>query len=126
MTDFGLPPDIVGATFGGLGVVEVAGLESQIPDNVILGVQECLQQCNISYVEQPTLQREPRNSANALPSGFNGPPSAAAATPVAAASVSAAAVPSQIPVPSALSSAFSAISAYAANSYAATPLPTAM
>lgn len=31
---FGLPPDIVGAALGGLGVEEVGGLEALIPDNI--------------------------------------------------------------------------------------------
>ncbi|KAI0033515.1 RmlC-like cupin domain-containing protein, partial [Vararia minispora EC-137] len=44
---FGLPPDIVGATLGGLGVEEVAGLEALIPDNVAYGAQDCLQRCGI-------------------------------------------------------------------------------
>ncbi|KAI0318172.1 RmlC-like cupin domain-containing protein, partial [Amylostereum chailletii] len=55
---FGLPPDIVGAALGGLGVTEVAGLESMIPDNVILGVDECLQRCGITRGLQPTAQRQ--------------------------------------------------------------------
>ncbi|KAI0027466.1 RmlC-like cupin domain-containing protein, partial [Vararia minispora EC-137] len=60
---FGLPPDIVGATLGGLGVQEVANLEALIPDNVILGVDECLQRCNIQRTPQPNSQRQPRVSA---------------------------------------------------------------
>ena len=39
---FGLPPDIVGAAMGNIGVVEVAGLEALIPDNVALGTEDCL------------------------------------------------------------------------------------
>lgn len=97
-------------------MVEVAGLEAMIPDNVILGVEECLQRCNISRVIQPTLQREPRNSANALPSGFSGP------TPASAAVVSPSAV---VSAPSLLSSALAAVSAYAAapNQAMATVIP---
>ncbi|KZV60340.1 RmlC-like cupin, partial [Peniophora sp. CONT] len=49
---FGLPPDIVGAALGGLGVQEVANLENYIPDNVILGVDECLKRCGIERVAQ--------------------------------------------------------------------------
>ncbi|KAI1795208.1 RmlC-like cupin [Ganoderma leucocontextum] len=64
---FGLPPDVVGASLGGLGVEYVAGLESMIPDNVALGRQECLDRCKIKRENQPTSQREPRNSNNALP-----------------------------------------------------------
>jgi len=66
---FGLPPDIVGASLGGLGVQEVANLENYIPDNVILGVDECLQRCNIQRTPQNNAQRQPRVSANAFPSG---------------------------------------------------------
>ena len=29
-TDFGLPPDIIAATLGGVGVQEIAGLESAV------------------------------------------------------------------------------------------------
>ena len=64
---FGLPPDIVGAALGGLGVQEVADLEAFIPDNVILGVDECLQRCGIEPTAQPNAQRQPRVSANAFP-----------------------------------------------------------
>lgn len=64
---FGLPPDIVGAALGGLGVQEVLDLEAFIPDNVILGVDECLQRCGIERTAQPNAQRQPRVSANAYP-----------------------------------------------------------
>ncbi|KZV63543.1 RmlC-like cupin, partial [Peniophora sp. CONT] len=60
---FGLPPDIVGAALGGLGVQEVANLENFIPDNVIQGVDECLQRCGIERIAQPNSQRQPRVSA---------------------------------------------------------------
>ncbi|KAI0043628.1 RmlC-like cupin [Auriscalpium vulgare] len=66
---FGLPPDIVGATLGGLGVVEVADLESKIPDNIAFGAEECLTRCGITRTNQPTLQRQPRVSGNAFPDG---------------------------------------------------------
>lgn len=65
---FGLPPDIVGAALGGLGVQEIANLEQYIPDNVILGVDECLQRCGIERTAQSNAQRQPRVSANAFPS----------------------------------------------------------
>ncbi|VDB87625.1 unnamed protein product [Peniophora sp. CBMAI 1063] len=65
---FGLPPDIVGAALGGLGVQEVADLEQYIPDNVILGVDECLKRCGIERTAQTNAQRQPRVSANAFPS----------------------------------------------------------
>ena len=64
---FGLPPDIVGAALGGLGVQEVADLEAFSPDNVVLGVDECLQRCGIERTAQPGGQRQPRVSANAFP-----------------------------------------------------------
>jgi hypothetical protein len=67
---FGLPPDIVGAALGGLGVQQVADLESLIPDNVILGVDECLARCGITRTGQPTAQRQPRVSANAFPASI--------------------------------------------------------
>ena len=72
---FGLPPDIVGAALGGLGVVQVADLEDKIPNNIALGVDSCLQACGIQRgsITQPTDQREPRNAYNALPSGYSGP-----------------------------------------------------
>ncbi|KAJ7235635.1 hypothetical protein B0H12DRAFT_1141390 [Mycena haematopus] len=63
----GLPPDIVGATLGGLGVVEVAGLESQIPDNVAIATDSCLKRCGLTRPNQPTTQRQPRVSGNAFP-----------------------------------------------------------
>ena len=74
---FGLPPDIVGAALGGLGVVQIAGLEESIPNNIALGVDSCLQACGIQRqnIQQPTDQREPRNAFNALPSGFPAPTS---------------------------------------------------
>ncbi|KAJ3475443.1 hypothetical protein NLI96_g11833 [Meripilus lineatus] len=72
--DFGLPPAFVAASLGDLGVVEVAGLEAKIPDNIAFGTDECLQRCGIQRPTQPTNQRQPRVSANALPSGFSGPP----------------------------------------------------
>lgn len=40
---FGLPPDIVGAALGGLGVEEVGGLEALIPDNI--AVSSSYQRC---------------------------------------------------------------------------------
>ncbi|KAI0832393.1 RmlC-like cupin [Trametes gibbosa] len=64
---FGLPPDVVAASLGDLGVQEVAGIESMIPDNFALGTQECLDRCGIDRGTQPTLQRQPRNANNALP-----------------------------------------------------------
>ncbi|KAF7986548.1 hypothetical protein HWV62_26276 [Athelia sp. TMB] len=65
---FGLPPDIIGASLGGLGVVEVGGLEALIPDNVALGTDECLARCGLTRTSQPTLQHQPVVSGNANPS----------------------------------------------------------
>jgi hypothetical protein len=73
-TDFGLPPDVVGATLGGLGVTEVAGLESKIPNNIAYGTDECLKRCGIKRPDtQLTSQRQPRNQGNMLPDGFAPP-----------------------------------------------------
>ncbi|KAI0349412.1 RmlC-like cupin [Trametes cingulata] len=69
---FGLPPDVVAASLGDLGVQEVAGIESMIPDNIALGTQECLDRCGISRGDQPTTQRQPRNANNALPGQSSG------------------------------------------------------
>jgi len=97
---FGLPPDIVGAALGGLGVQQVADVAALIPDNVILGVDSCLQRCNITRTPQPTSQQQPRVSANAFPASIT--PSnifglvAAAPTP-AADSPSAASSPAASP-----------------------------
>jgi len=85
---FGLPPDIVGASLGGIGVQQVAGLEAKIPDNIIFGIDECLTRCNIQLPTQTTNQRQPRVSGNALPSGFSGPPPPASAPASSAPSAS--------------------------------------
>ncbi|KAI0650788.1 RmlC-like cupin [Trametes meyenii] len=69
---FGLPPDVVAASLGDLGVQEVAGLEAMIPDNIALGTQECLDRCGIKRQGQPTTQRQPRNANNALPGQSSG------------------------------------------------------
>ncbi|KAI0321062.1 RmlC-like cupin domain-containing protein, partial [Amylostereum chailletii] len=66
---FGLPPDIVGASLGGLGVQEIQGLESIIPDNVAYGLEECFQRCGITKMNQPTAARQPRVAGNAFPGG---------------------------------------------------------
>ncbi|KAJ7505641.1 hypothetical protein B0H11DRAFT_1850878 [Mycena galericulata] len=65
----GLPIDVVGATLGDLGVKEVIGVESQIPDNIAIGTDACLQRCGLKRPSQPTLQQQPRISGNAIPSG---------------------------------------------------------
>ncbi|KZT74362.1 RmlC-like cupin [Daedalea quercina L-15889] len=65
---FGLPPAIVAATLGEIGVQEVASLADKIPDDVAYGSQECLTRCGISVGTQPTDEQVPRVSGNALPS----------------------------------------------------------
>jgi oxalate decarboxylase/phosphoglucose isomerase-like protein (cupin superfamily) len=60
---FSLPDDIVSATLGQIGVQEVLGLESKIPKNVVYGVQQCLQTCNLTI---------PSNSS--APSSYGPPP----------------------------------------------------
>ena len=62
-------------------LVDKAYIRKKIPDNIALGSDECLKRCNITRGEQPTKQRQPRVSANALPSGFSGPTSASTTTP---------------------------------------------
>jgi len=65
---FGLPSDIVGASLGDIGLEEVVGIASAIPDNMALGIQTCLDTCNIQRGTQPTAQLQPRVSGNAFPS----------------------------------------------------------
>ncbi|KAF7334305.1 RmlC-like cupin [Mycena sanguinolenta] len=65
----GLPPDIVAATLGDIGIEEVMGLNDLIPDSVALGTDECLQRCGITRTSQPTTQQQTRVSGNAFPSG---------------------------------------------------------
>lgn len=56
---FGLPANVVGASLGGLGVQEVAHLASLIPDNIALGVDECLAKCGMPKGQlQPTKQQQ--------------------------------------------------------------------
>ena len=67
--DFGLPPDVVAASLGNLGVEEVVSIEAMLPDNFAIGRDECLSRCGLTRGPQPTTQRQPRVSGNALPSG---------------------------------------------------------
>jgi len=83
---FGLTPSVVGASLGNLGVQEVADLEALIPDNIAFGPDECFKRCGLTRPEQPTKQRQPRVSGNALPSTAS---STASSTPSATASTSA-------------------------------------
>ena len=82
---FGLPPDVVAATLGDIGVEEVISLATgvspirgavsscnntifhlQIPDNLAIGVDRCLQKCNLKRGEQTMNQLQPRVDGNAL------------------------------------------------------------
>ncbi|TFY55319.1 hypothetical protein EVJ58_g8322 [Rhodofomes roseus] len=67
---FGLPPSIVAASLGQLGVEEVAGIATIIPDDIAFGSQECLARCGINPGQQPTKEQVPRVSGNALPSAI--------------------------------------------------------
>jgi len=81
---FGLAPDIVGASLGGLGVTEVVGLENLIPDNVVAGTDECLRRCGLARPSQPTLERQPivsGNNPSLLPGATPAAPSSSAARP---------------------------------------------
>ena len=86
---FGLPPDVVAATLGDVGLKEVVDIASgvsptcsilgrllyvitsyfflQIPDNLAIGVDRCLQQCNLKRGDQTTTQLQPRVDGNAFP-----------------------------------------------------------
>ncbi|KAI0921076.1 hypothetical protein AcW2_006165 [Taiwanofungus camphoratus] len=76
---FGMPPAIVAASLGQIGVEEVASLAAKIPDDVAFGSQECLQRCGIQVGTQPTNEQVPRVSGNALP-GASGSASGAQPT----------------------------------------------
>ncbi|KAJ6461263.1 hypothetical protein C8R47DRAFT_1080683 [Mycena vitilis] len=65
---FGLTPDIVAATFGDLGVEEVHGLESIIPDNIAIATDDCLKRCGLTRPVQSTKQLQPQVSGNSFPS----------------------------------------------------------
>ncbi|PCH41047.1 RmlC-like cupin, partial [Wolfiporia cocos MD-104 SS10] len=77
---FGLPPAIVAASLGEIGVEEVAGLAHLIPDDVAFGSQECLTRCGINAGTQPTAEQVPRVSGNALPTGSSSWSTSAKAT----------------------------------------------
>lgn len=64
---FGLPPDVVAATLGDVGIKEVVGLATGIPDNLAIGVDRCLQKCNLKRGEQTKTQQQPRVDGNAFP-----------------------------------------------------------
>jgi len=71
---FGLPPDVVDAAMGSIGVVEIAGLAELIPDNIILGVEECVKRCGLTRGKEFFKQQQERNQFNALPPGYGLPP----------------------------------------------------
>jgi len=68
---FGLPPDVVAASLGQVGLKEVSNLALNIPDNVAVGVQSCLDRCGLKRGTQPMEQLQPRISGNAIPSGVS-------------------------------------------------------
>lgn len=74
---FGLPPDVVGATLGGLGVQQVADLAGLIPDNLIAAQKECFARCpGLGTVPpQSTSQQQERiPGKNAFPPGITTTP----------------------------------------------------
>ncbi|EJD38329.1 RmlC-like cupin [Auricularia subglabra TFB-10046 SS5] len=72
---FGLPPDVVGASLGGLGVQEVANLAGLIPDNLIAAQKECFDRCTLTYpAQQGTSQQQGRVPGNAFPPGITPKP----------------------------------------------------
>ncbi|KAJ7117674.1 RmlC-like cupin domain-containing protein [Mycena epipterygia] len=71
---FGLPPDIVQATLGDIGLLEFEELAAMIPDNVAVGTDACLKACGLTRPAQPTAQQQPRVSGNALPTGTGSTP----------------------------------------------------
>jgi len=64
---FGLPPDVVDATLGDIGLELVVKIASGIPDNLAIGVDRCLKKCNLKRGNQTTLQLQPRVEGNAFP-----------------------------------------------------------
>lgn len=64
---FGLPPDVVAATLGDVGVQEVVDIAIGIPDNMAIGIDRCLQKCNLRRGQQSTNQQQPRVDGNAFP-----------------------------------------------------------
>jgi len=64
---FGLPPDVIQATLGDVGLQEVTNLTTGIPDNMAIGVDRCLKKCGLTRSEQTTKQQQPQDANNALP-----------------------------------------------------------
>jgi quercetin dioxygenase-like cupin family protein len=44
---FGISEDVVSATLGGLDPKKIEAIKKYIPDNIILGLQECLKKCDL-------------------------------------------------------------------------------
>jgi oxalate decarboxylase/phosphoglucose isomerase-like protein (cupin superfamily) len=66
---FGIPPNITDATLGDVGLDEVVRIAKSVPDSFALGVQTCLQKCNIQRGDQPKTQQQPRVLGNGFPTG---------------------------------------------------------
>lgn len=66
---FGLPPNVTDVIFGDIGIDEATRISQAIPDTFALGVQSCLQKCNIQRGNQPKTQQQPRVIGN----GFSTP-----------------------------------------------------
>lgn len=82
---FGLPPNVTQATLGDIGLQEVNDLSTgvcirnlpscgrtltnsmQVPDNMAIGVDQCLQMCGLTRGNQTMEQQQPRTPDNALP-----------------------------------------------------------
>jgi len=64
---FGLPPDVVAATLGDVGIQEVVDIATGIPDNMAIGVDRCLAKCNLKRGQQTMTQLQPRVDGNAFP-----------------------------------------------------------
>jgi len=65
---FGLPPNVTQATLGDIGLQQVNNISLGVPDNMAIGVDQCLQKCNITLTrgKQPTEQQQPRTPDNMI------------------------------------------------------------
>lgn len=63
---FGLPPGVTQATLADIGLQEVDNLATGIPDNMAIGMDQCLQKCGLTRGNQTMKQQQPRNADNAL------------------------------------------------------------
>lgn len=64
---FGIPPNITDATIGDVGLDETVRIAQSIPDSFAVGVQACLQKCNIQRPNQPKTEQQPRVIGNGFP-----------------------------------------------------------